>query len=109
MKWIICGRCNKAVPPEHVKMHLSSKHQIYYSRDALESIFSNHELMSLESLEAFKNETNKLENAINGILVEEGHKCIMCGHCTMVWGSMTEHFRNQHEGNLEAKQWTENG
>jgi hypothetical protein len=86
IKWVICRRCDKAVPPGHVKTHLSSKHQIYCSRETLECIFSDHELMSLDSLEAFKNETTTLENAISGIVVEEGHKCIVCGHCTTVWG-----------------------
>jgi hypothetical protein len=31
MRWIICDRCDKAVPPGHIETHLNSKHKIYYS------------------------------------------------------------------------------
>ena len=62
--------------------------------------------MTLDSIKAWKKETVTLEAAIGGIEVEMGHRCIECGHCTPIWGSMLEHFRTQHEGN-EAKEGTE--
>jgi Orsellinic acid/F9775 biosynthesis cluster protein D len=106
MKWIICRRCERAVAPERVKTHLCRKHEIRCSREMLECVSRDHELVPYESLEAFKNETTTLETAISGILIEKGHKCVECGHCTPVWGSMTEHFRTEHEGK-DAKEWTE--
>jgi len=55
-------------------------------------------MMTLDSLRAWKKNTVTLEAAIEGIAVETGHKCIKCGHCTPVWGSMTDHFVKKHEG-----------
>ena len=62
--------------------------------------------MTFESIKAWKKNTVALEAAIGGIAVETGHKCIECGHCTPVWGSMTDHFVKNHEGK-DAKDWTE--
>jgi len=65
-------------------------------------------LKSLDSILAFREDTTVLEAAIGGILTREGHKCIECGHCTPVWGSMTDHFVKKHNG-LDAKDQTEQG
>lgn len=104
MKWIIYRRCDKIISSEHVKTHLNNKHQIYYSRNSLKSIFFDHKLMSLESLEMFKREMITLKNAINEILIKKDYKYIIYKYCTMIWESMIKHFRNRHEKNLETKQ-----
>jgi Orsellinic acid/F9775 biosynthesis cluster protein D len=106
MRWIICRRCDKSVPPEHIQGHLKKKHKIYCSDDTLNSITTRRRLMSLESITAWKKNTVRLEKAIGGILTRNGHKCVKCGHCTPVWGSMTDHFVKKHEGK-EAKEWIE--
>lgn len=108
MRWIICRRCDKAVPPEYIQSHLSTKHRIYCSDDVLDSIVSGRELMSLDSIITFREDTTTLETAIGGILTRKGHKCVECGHCTPVWGSMTAHFVKKHNG-LDAKDLTEHG
>lgn len=106
MKWIICTRCDRGVPPEFLQAHLWINHKINCSDDTLNSIVTGHRLMTLDSIRTWKKNTVALEAAISGIAVESGHKCIECGHCTPRWTSMTEHFRTQHEGK-EAKEWTE--
>jgi hypothetical protein len=62
--------------------------------------------MTLDSLRGWKKNTVTLEAAIGGITIETGHKCIECGHCTPVWGSMTDHFVKKHEGR-DMKECTE--
>jgi Orsellinic acid/F9775 biosynthesis cluster protein D len=84
MKWIICRRCDRAVPAEHVQTHLSSKHKIYCSDDTLHSIVTGRRLMSLDSITAWKKDTIGLEKAIGGIRMRKGHKCVECGHCTPI-------------------------
>jgi hypothetical protein len=106
MKWIICRRCDRAVPSEYIQTHLSSKHKIYCSDDALDSIVVGRGLMSLDSITAWKKDTVALEAAIGGVLVKTGHRCIECGHCTAVWESMTHHFAKWHKGK-DAREWTE--
>jgi Orsellinic acid/F9775 biosynthesis cluster protein D len=106
MKWIICRRCDRAVPPEYVQTHLWNKHKIDCSDDTLNSIITGRELMTFESIKAWKKNTVALETIIGGIAVETGHKCIECGHCTPVWGSMTDHFVKNHEGK-DARECTE--
>jgi Orsellinic acid/F9775 biosynthesis cluster protein D len=106
MRWIICRRCDKSVPPERVQGHLKKKHKIYCSDNTLNSIATGRRLMSLDSITAWKKNTVRLEKAIEGIPTRNGHKCVECGHCTPVWGSMTDHFVKKHEGK-EAKEWTE--
>ena len=64
--------------------------------------------MTLDSIKAWKKNTVALEAAIDGIGVETGHKCIDCGHCTPIWGSMTDHFVKNHEGK-DVKEFTEAG
>jgi Orsellinic acid/F9775 biosynthesis cluster protein D len=105
MKWILCRRCDTAVPAEHVQTHLS-KHKIYCSDDTLRSIVTGRRLMTLDLITAWKNETIELEKAIGGIQTRNGHRCVECGHCTPIWGSMTDHFVKKHKGK-EAKEWTE--
>src|SRR5271169_6222520 len=108
MKWIICHRCDKAVPPEYIQTHLSRKHKIHCSDDALDSIVTGRGLMSLDLIKAWREDTGALESAVGGISTREGHKCIQCGHYTPVWGSMTDHFVKKHNG-LDAKDQTEQG
>jgi len=67
MKLIICGRCDKAIPPEHLQTHVSSKHKIYCSYETVESIISGHRLMSLDSIIEFKENIKELESVIGGI------------------------------------------
>jgi len=106
MKWIICTRCDKGVPSEYLQTHLWTNHKIDCSNDTLNSIITGRDLMTFESIKAWKKNTVTLKAAIGGIAAEMGHKCIECGHCTPVWGSMLEHFRIQHEGK-DAREWTE--
>src|SRR5208282_942660 len=106
MKWIICRRCDTSVPAEHVQTHLRSKHKIYCSDETLNSIVAGRRLMSLELITAWKNDTMELEKAIGGIRTRNGHKCVECGYCSPIWGSMTDHFLRKHKGK-EAKEWTE--
>ena len=84
MQWIICRRCDKAMPAESIQTHLSQKHRIYCSDDKLNSIVSGRRLMLLDSIMAFREDTIVLEAAIGGILMHKGHKCIECGHCILV-------------------------
>jgi len=106
MKWIVCTRCDRGVPPEYLQAHLWTKHKINCSDDTLNSVIAGHELKTLASLRAWKKNTVALETAIGGIATEMGHKCVECGHCTPVWGSMTNHFLKHHEGK-DAKECTE--
>jgi hypothetical protein len=110
MKWIICTRCDRGrgVPPEHVKEHLWTKHKIDCTDDILNAITAGHELKTLASLRVWKKNTVALEEAIEGIAIDTGHKCIECGHCTKIWGSMTDHFVKKHKGK-DAKEFTEAG
>ena len=108
MKWIICRRCDRGIPSEYLQTHLRTKHEIDCSDDTLNSIVNRYELMSLDSIKAWKKATVTLEVAIDGIAAEPGHKCVECGHCTPKWTSMTEHFRIKHDGK-EAKENTEAG
>jgi Orsellinic acid/F9775 biosynthesis cluster protein D len=108
MRWIICRRCDKAVPSEYIQSHLSTKHRIYCSDDTLDSIVSGRELMSLDSIITFREDTTGLKAAIVGILTRKGHKCVKCGHCTPVWSSMTAHFVKKHDG-MDVKDLTEHG
>ena len=62
--------------------------------------------MTLDSIRTWKKDTVVLEGVIGGIAVETGHKCIECGHCTPIWGSMTDHFVKNHEGK-DARECTE--
>ena len=97
-KWIICTRCDRGVPPEYLQTHLWDNHKIDCLDDTLNSIITGHDLMTINSIRAWKKNTVTLEAAISGIVVETGHKCMECGHCTPVWGSMTDHFVKTHEG-----------
>jgi hypothetical protein len=108
MKWIICRRCDRAVPPEYLQTHLWTKHRIDCSDNILNFIITGHELMTLDSLKTWKKNTVALEAAIDGIAVETGHRCMECGHCTPKWGSMTDHFVKKHEGK-DVKECTEAG
>ena len=72
MKWIICTRCDRAVPPEYLQTHLWTKHKIDCSDDMLNSIITGRELMTLDSIKAWKKNTVALEAAIDGIAVETG-------------------------------------
>jgi hypothetical protein len=106
MKWIVCTRCDRGVPPEYLQTHLWKNHTIDCSDDTLNSIITERELMTLDSIRAWKKNTVALKAAIGGIAVETGHKCIECEHCTPVWGSMTDHFVKNNEGK-DARDWTE--
>ena len=108
MRWIVCTRCDRGVPAEYLQTHLWSNHAIECSEDTLNFITAEHELMTLDSIKAWKKNTVALGTAIGGIGVKTGHKCMECGHCTPVWGSMTDHFVKNHEGK-DAKEWTEAG
>lgn len=107
MELIICRRCELAVAPEHLRTHLASKHKIYCSHDALESIKQNHVLLSLDSIIRFKEETTVLDTAIAGVSTREGYKCLKCGYYG-IWKTMTEHFRVRHSGE-DAKEYCEKG
>ena len=98
MKWIICTRCDRGVPPEYLQTHLWDNHKIDCPDDTLNSIITGRELMTFDSLKTWKKNTVTLEAAIDGIAVKRGHKCIECGHCTPVWGSMTDHFVKKTRG-----------
>ena len=106
MKWIVCTQCDRAVPPEYLQAHLWTKHGIECSDNILNTIITGRELKTLASLKAWKKSTATLQTAISGIKIERGTKCLECGHCTMFWGSMLEHFRLNHE-NKVARQCVE--
>ena len=106
MKWIICTRCDRGISSEYLQTHLWDNHKIDCSDDMLNSIIIGRGLMTLDSIRAWKKNTVTLEVAISGIEAETGHKCIECGHCTPIWGSMLEHFRIQHE-DKDVRMWTE--
>jgi len=108
MKWVICTRCDRGVPPEYLQAHLWTKHGINCSDDMLNTITTGRELKTFISLKAWKKNTVTLESAISGIAVEKGHKCIECGHCTPKWGSMTDHFVKKHK-DKDARECTEAG
>jgi hypothetical protein len=108
MKWIICTRCDRAVPPEYLQTHLWTKHRFDCSDDILNSIITGRELKTLDSLRTWKKKTVALEAAIDGIVVETGYRCMECGHCTPKWGSMTDHFVKCHK-DKDAKECTEAG
>jgi len=72
----------------------------------LNSITTGRELKTLGSLKAWKENTATLETAVDGIMIEPGYKCVECGHCTPIWGSMTDHFVKCHKGK-DAKECTE--
>jgi Zn ribbon nucleic-acid-binding protein len=72
----------------------------------LNSIIIEHELMTLDSLRTWKKNTIALEAVINEIAMKMGHKCIKCGHYTLIWKSMIDHFMKNHE-NKDARKCTE--
>src|SRR5208282_4206918 len=108
MKWIICTRCDRGVPPKYLQTHLWDNHKIDCSNDMLNSIITGRELMMLDALRTWKKNTITLEAAIDGIEAETGHKCMECGHCTPVWRSMTNHFVKKH-ADKDARECTEAG
>ena len=108
MKWIICTHCDRGVPPEYLQTHLWDNHKIDCSNETSNSIIITRELMTLDALRAWKKNIIALEAAIDGIAVEIGHKCMECGHCTPVWGSMTDHFVKKH-ADEDARECTEAG
>jgi hypothetical protein len=83
MRWIICRRCDKSVPPERVQGHLK-KQKIYCSYETLKSIVTECRLMLLDLITAWKKDTVALQKAIGGILTRKDHKCVECGHCTVL-------------------------
>ena len=108
MEFIICRRCELAVPPEYLCIHLHSKHKIDCSEDTLQSIMETYALKSLDTIVMFKDATTLLEVAVGGIRAHEGYKCLDCSHYTRVWGSMLEHFRLKH-ADIDVKEHTEEG
>jgi len=105
-KVIICHGCDKAVPPEHLETHVSKKHKINCSHNTVQLIVNGRQLMSLDSIMKFKEKTNELDSAIEGIPVRKGYKCLKCGHCVRKWRSITNHFSDKHNGE-SAKEWSE--
>jgi len=105
MRWIICHRCDKVVFLKYIQTHLSRKHQIYYSDKTLDSIISNHRLISFDLIIIFRENIIILEIAIGEILTHENHKYIKCGYCTSIWGSMINHFVKKYN-ELDAKNQT---
>ena len=57
MKWIVCTRCDRGVPSEYLQTHLWKNHTIDYSNDTLNSIITGRELMTLDSIRAWKKNT----------------------------------------------------
>ncbi len=106
MRLIICRGCDKAVPPEHLQTHVTSKHKIYCSHDVVESIVSGRRLMTLDSIIELRENMKQLESPIGGIPVRIGYKCLKCGCCVRKWDSMTAHFRKKHKGE-NVKEWSE--
>src|SRR6266496_3170488 len=106
MRLIICRGCDKAVPPEHLQTHVTSKHKIYCSHDVVESIVSGRRLMTLDSIIELRENMKQLESPIGGIPVRSGYKCLKCECCVRKWDSMTAHFRKKHKGE-NVKEWSE--
>lgn len=89
-------------------VHVNGKHAIHCSEELAESIIFKYQPQSLDSIIEFKNVTEELASPIDGIPIKRGYRCLICQHCTQVWGSMTDHFRRQHRGQEVKKQTEEN-
>ena len=65
-----------AVPPEHLRSHLVTKHDLYSSAEELESILQSYSVMSLNEATDFIQYTDTLPELIGGLpSVEEGYLC----------------------------------
>ena len=96
---IICRQCRVAVPPEHLRSHLVTKHDLYRSAEELEFILHSYSVMSLNDATEFVKYTDTLPELISGIpIVEEGYKCLICpGHASS-WTMIRDHFSRHHRG-----------
>ena len=93
---IICRHCCIAVPPEHLRSHLMTKHDLYRSAEELESILDSYSVMSLEDTMAFVKYIDTLPESIGGLpVVENGYKCLICPHS---WSTMRDHSGRSHRG-----------
>ena len=104
---IICSHCRIAVPPEHLRSHLVTKHDVYRSAEELESILQSHSVMSLEGAVEFVKYTDTVPEPIGGLpIVEEGYKCLVCPYHACSWPVMRNHFNQHHRGkkvNVESE------
>ena len=94
---IICRQCQIAVPPEHLRSHLVTKHDLYYSAEELESMLQSYSVMSLNDTTEFIEYTDTLPEPIGGLpILEEGYKCLICPHHSSSWPTMRDHFSRSH-------------
>jgi Orsellinic acid/F9775 biosynthesis cluster protein D len=106
MKLIICTRCDVAIAPEYIAVHIKGKHGIQCSKELVKSVVSRYQPLSLDAIIQFKNETEELDSPVEGIPIQRGYRCLICRHCIRQWNSMTDHFWKKHRGQ-EAKEYTE--
>ena len=106
MNLIICRRCDLVIAAEHIAVHVNGKHGIRCSEELTQSIISKYRPESLDTIIEFKNSTEELDLAVDGIPIQKGYRCLICRYCVRLWDSMTVHFRKNHKG-LTVKENTE--
>lgn len=87
------------MPPEHLRSHLVTKHDLHYSAEELEAILESHSVMSLNDATEFVKYTDILPEPISGIpIVEEGYRCLICPCHASSWTMIRDHFGRHHRG-----------
>ena len=87
------------MPPDHLRSHLVTKHDLYRSAEELESILRSHSVMSLDSVADFIKYTDTLPEPICGLpIVEDGYKCLRCPYHASSWPTIRDHFSRSHRG-----------
>jgi len=108
MNLVICRRCDLAIAAEYIGVHVREKHGIRCSEELVESIISKYRPLSLDGIIEFNNVTEVLNSPVEGIPVKRGYRCMVCGYCAQVWGSVTDHFRKKHKEEDVKEQTEEN-
>ena len=67
MNFIICRRCDLAIPAEHIRAHVRRKHRIGCSEELVNSIIAIHRPRSADMMKQFKNDTAELDLPVDGI------------------------------------------
>lgn len=94
IRLIICRRCELAIIPEYLCSHLWKKHKIFCSTETQQTLSESHSLISMVDIAQFREETNVLEFPIDGIPIEDGYRCLQCGHYMMRSEAMRRHLQS---------------